>query len=298
MKDKRTDVQNLIEKIMGKGTPNSVAQLQYKTYDFAKKLSDGMVDCHNILDIGCGSGYGAFHLSNKKNVLVEAIDVIPWSCWENTDNLRFFQFDATRIFSNGKKYDLIVSSQNIEHIIDPIKALILTSEMLKDNGISIIATPNKDVSLIHLDHWYEFNAKNLEKFCKIAFEQVEILYQHINKDEYFLIKDTANTPKNIMKHMFNKTKIFLKGGIVSNNKFIKKKISCINNRNITFSDIKNHISNMEKYASNVHEPTKKIIKEQMVPTVLIALCKKPRKNIKYNMFLKYKYKYLPLFEIH
>jgi SAM-dependent methyltransferase len=58
--------------------------------------------------------------------------------------------DATDLYQvNNNSYDFVLSSNNIEHIANPIKALEQWTFKLKQNGVLVIVAPIKEVNFDH-----------------------------------------------------------------------------------------------------------------------------------------------------
>lgn len=95
-----------------------------------------------ILDIGCGTGI-LVDMLNKKGFHADGID-------SSEDAIRFAQsnkkgnfiFSDVNSFNSSKKYDLIVSTQLIEHLRDPRIFLQCVKKVLKKGGLLLIETPN------------------------------------------------------------------------------------------------------------------------------------------------------------
>lgn len=98
----------------------------------------------NILDVGCGTGISITMPLGKEGYNILGIDI---------DNKSIEYAKSYNIYSNvsfkccgveeiEKKYDIIVASEIIEHIKDPVKFLESLRDKLNDNGIIIITTPN------------------------------------------------------------------------------------------------------------------------------------------------------------
>lgn len=116
-------------------------------YQFAQKFTHtGDV----VLDIPCGSGYGAGLLSSGVESVV-AIDIHSGAIQHAKE---FFQFPNTEFLvgdmenigesvSMDKQFDLVVSFEGIEHIVNQRGFLKDIKKILKPGGRLIISTPRK-----------------------------------------------------------------------------------------------------------------------------------------------------------
>ncbi|MEO6903114.1 MAG: class I SAM-dependent methyltransferase [Bacteroidia bacterium] len=99
-----------------------------------------------ILDYGCGTGW----LSNllSKYARVTGIDISEraiQSATKKYNHIRFLSFDASSKELpelQGEKFDIIVSSEVIEHVQDQKNYINNIMQLLKPNGFLVLTTPN------------------------------------------------------------------------------------------------------------------------------------------------------------
>ena len=103
-------------------------------------------DVHTVLDVGCGNGELAESLK-ERCCRVTGVDVSQSAIVEAAEFLDdSFCFDIEK--ENwpedllNKKFDLIVASEVIEHIFDPLVFLKKIKSLSAPNGKIIITTPN------------------------------------------------------------------------------------------------------------------------------------------------------------
>jgi len=141
------EIDNTGERILlAKETPLMIAR-HFCAYKYAQGFVGGKV----VLDIGCGEGYGSDFLAGfAKRVLGIDYDpeVIDYAIDKyQKPNLEFAVLDIKNLASLGRKFDLICSFQNIEHIQDTEKLLKDISSLLNERGVFICSTCNiKDAS--------------------------------------------------------------------------------------------------------------------------------------------------------
>ena len=160
-----------------------------------------------VLDAACGTGYGSNYLSNYAK-MVYGIDINA----DVIDNNKEIYKKENLIFTNGSVYqlpyddnmfDVIVSFETIEHVDNGEKVFSEFNRVLKDNGLLIISTPNKNISIQNNInnpfHVHEYFEEEFIEFLNKYFNNVNIYYQSnlflniisnsINKDNYMFPSD-------------------------------------------------------------------------------------------------------------
>ncbi len=110
-----------------------------------------------VLDVGCSYGTDIFMLNmsvDRSRVEFHGVDISQTAVrianklarMRGDINCKFFVRDANRLEMN-EKYDIIISSETIEHLKSPLKALINMKNILKDDGAIIKTTPNQLIKL-------------------------------------------------------------------------------------------------------------------------------------------------------
>jgi SAM-dependent methyltransferase len=111
-------------------------------YYFAALFSQG---CY-VLDVACGSGYGASLMSAWGARRVVGVDVnwVALSCAKQYfgRSAAYIRADATNLPFAPKTFDLTVSLETIEHLHEPRRFLEEVVRTLRDDGRFICSTPN------------------------------------------------------------------------------------------------------------------------------------------------------------
>lgn len=143
--------------------------------------------CSNktVLDYGCGSGYGSYYLAGRA-LAVKGVDLDPeviGMCRRKyrSANLSFEVIDsAGETGFISQQYDLIVSFQVIEHISDVTGYLGKLKNLLTDQGLIILTTPNRRYRLypfqrpVNPYHLREYSLRTLARQLRKVFADREV----------------------------------------------------------------------------------------------------------------------------
>lgn len=171
--------------------PDYIFQNHLKVYQFAEQFVKGKV----VLDVGCGTGYGAHYFTTHGGAtLVSAFDnsveAITYAKRKYSNPyIDFVQMDAQNITYPNNSFDIVFSSENLEHLQDPEKNIAHIRRVLKSGGILILGTPNKEISSPELEK--SSNLYHIKEFC---FEELEEL---LNKYFRFVYIFENNLPSSI-----------------------------------------------------------------------------------------------------
>lgn len=141
-----------------------------------------------VLDLACGSGYGAAYLAQRTGASVvggdlssEAIAICRES-WRDIPNLRFEQVDGTSLPYDDDFFDKVVSFETIEHTTSYRELIAEYVRVLKPEGKLFISTPNRTIScpdggVSNRFHTQEFDYHELDSLLSPRFSSVQILGQ-------------------------------------------------------------------------------------------------------------------------
>ena len=154
-------------------------------YAFAVKYVKNKV----VLDVACGTGYGTRYLFTKgakqivgADISQEALKIIESQPRQN--GLHFLCCDATKLPFSNSSSDVVVSLETIEHLKDPKIFLTECKRVLKQGGLLILSTPNKEVvspffrKPLNRFHLQEFSPEELQKMTSQLFSNVDLYAQH------------------------------------------------------------------------------------------------------------------------
>lgn len=188
-------------------------------YDYVKRFSGDKV----VLDAGTASGYGAFYLAEvAKSVVGIDIDSVQiekaQNCY-NRSNLKYAVSDILDIQYPDKYFDVVISSQVVEHIaLDKMdKYLSEIYRVLKKDGIFFVVTVNllnnlKGRSSKEYDkctqHIKEFIPSELKDFLLSRFPSVTVLGSGRSSRHNFYYQCKKSGMFRILPDKFNPVKRF------------------------------------------------------------------------------------------
>jgi SAM-dependent methyltransferase len=139
-----------------------------------------------VLDAGCGSGYGTDFLASQGAKYALGIDISPEAiayaqAHYQRDNLEYRVMDVTEPDLNDRSFDVIVAFELIEHLQNQERFLAEMARVLKNDGLFIISTPNREVYRLGLEpnpfHTKEFNFEEFYQILSRYFYNVKVLAQ-------------------------------------------------------------------------------------------------------------------------
>ncbi|MEZ4215000.1 MAG: methyltransferase domain-containing protein [Myxococcota bacterium] len=139
-------------------------------YAFAIARAEGA----RVLDLGCGSGYGAASLAEAAGLVV-AIDRVRPDAASRRGRAAFVRADIAALPIAPASFDLIVSFQVIEHLEDPAPYLTAIARMLKPTGCVLVTTPNLlESDRVNPFHVREYASDELASLLAPHFRRVEM----------------------------------------------------------------------------------------------------------------------------
>ena len=115
-------------------------------YELAEKfLNEGEV----VYDIACGIGYGSKIITKNKHIDYVGIDKVePSHMFKQYGE--FFCTDLNIYTGEGEGWDVSVSFETMEHIIDPIRFSEILKKAKKRIVLSVPTVPTKHLNDFHL----------------------------------------------------------------------------------------------------------------------------------------------------
>jgi len=147
------------------------------SYHFAEKYCRGM----QVLDFGCGSGYGAEAISGCAKE-VHAVDVSAEAIEYARNryarqNLHFLAIQpGERLPFQENSFDVVLSLQVIEHVENDANYIAEAARVLKAGGVIIVITPDRKHRLFNGQHpwnrWHlrEYSDKQINQLVEKCFD--------------------------------------------------------------------------------------------------------------------------------
>lgn len=161
--------------------------LEYLRHLAEYMFAEEFVGNKSVLEIGCGTGFGASHLSKVASSIV-ATDIwqagisLCQSQYSGDSNLTFIVADGGKLPFKSEQFDVAISFHVIEHI-EPkmvLNYLIEIKRVLKKGGRFVVSTPNSRIRLLPFQkplnpaHKKEYRDNELMKLLGGVFTMVKV----------------------------------------------------------------------------------------------------------------------------
>lgn len=148
-------------------------------YWWAAQVADGK----DVLDAGCGTGYGAAILKGSGAASVTAVDISPDALEATANRLggdgAVVKADLRDLPLDDDTFDLVVCWETIEHIEGGERAVAELRRVLKPDGVLLVSSPNPDVYPAGNEHHvHEYRASELAAMVGECFSNVSTHRQH------------------------------------------------------------------------------------------------------------------------
>ena len=141
------------------------------------------VEGKQVLDAGCGTGFGTAILSERRPARLVGVDISEEAVERagdlapRADELR--QADVRELPFADSTFDVVVCFEVIEHIDRQDEALDELRRVLRPTGCLLISSPNRDVYTPgNPHHVHEYAREELEAALRGRFDHVALFMQH------------------------------------------------------------------------------------------------------------------------
>jgi SAM-dependent methyltransferase len=168
------------ERIVPEDTPAGVVALHLKRYDFARPYCEGV----DVLDAGCGVGYGSAHLAEAAakvvGVDVSAEAIAYARAHYAGPRTSFDVMDVTALELPDDSFDVVCSFETLEHVREPPQAVREAARVLRAGGVYVVSTPRAERTCSSPDnpfHEVEYSPADFRALLRERFASVELYGQ-------------------------------------------------------------------------------------------------------------------------
>jgi 2-polyprenyl-6-hydroxyphenyl methylase/3-demethylubiquinone-9 3-methyltransferase len=159
------------------------------------KSEFGALESVKVLDVGCGAGFLSNHLS-QEGFAVTGVDLSESSLAvaklkDQTKRVNYVLADAYQLPFSAESFDVITSTDFLEHVSEPQRVLQEVSRCLKPGGLFFFHTFNKnklsELLVIKSLEWFVKNTPPqlhvIELFIKPKDLQKWMLFENLRTEE-------------------------------------------------------------------------------------------------------------------
>ena len=168
------------ERIVPARTSPGILALHLKRYEFARRWCESA----EVLDAGCGVGYGSAHLADTARRVVgldhsgEALDYARREYAR--PNVEFVDGDLLALPFGASSFDVVCGFEAIEHVDDQPAFLRETARVLRPEGLLVVSTPRVERTVhepANPFHRVELSPGDFEALLRERFGDVELYGQ-------------------------------------------------------------------------------------------------------------------------
>ena len=174
-------------------SPDRVRTIEEQVIDAMHRHAYALVDeyaepADSLLEVGFGEGYGSeiVRAFVREYVGVEVDpDAVAHASHRYADpRVTFLAYGGVTLPFDHGSFDVVISFQVIEHVLDPGSFLREANRVLRDGGVALIVTPNRNHRLADGErpwnryHVREFSPAELGEAMRGVFREVELFGIH------------------------------------------------------------------------------------------------------------------------
>ena len=147
-----------------------------------------------VLDVGAGFGLFSSILQKMRDYQIDIIEPELKYRYIDITISNFFKTTFEKFKAEGKKYDIVVLMDVLEHFRDPLKNLEKAKSLLKKDGILVLQSPNYKSFMAKVcrdwawwmveDHKFFFSPKSIKLLLKKAGFEIEYLTTYEDFEDF------------------------------------------------------------------------------------------------------------------
>ena len=154
--------------------PDENFQNHLKVYKFARQFAIGK----DVLDSGCGTGYGTANLAEVAKSIV-GVDIskhaLRWAK-KRYPNINYREMDVHHLDFADNSFDFVISTENFEHLSDQPRHAAELVRVVRPTGLVIVASPNPEMFVGNHNRFHskENSYEELMELFSSKFNSVKI----------------------------------------------------------------------------------------------------------------------------
>lgn len=177
MRDNKSVNYALITELPGLKATQEQMTMLYQRYNFARQF----VKKKDVLEVACGSGIGLGYIAKVARRIV-GIDIdekniaLCRGTYQNRQNIAIDLMDAHKLSFPDKSFDIILLYEALYYFKRPQEFISETERVLKNGGLLIICTVNKDWKDFHPSPYtYKyFSLQEIHKMLNVKFNEIKM----------------------------------------------------------------------------------------------------------------------------
>jgi SAM-dependent methyltransferase len=165
---------------------------------FAEELLKHLIDISpaggKLLDFGCGGGF-IIEAAGRMGYRAEGIEAnVAMVDWCQSRGLKVSNKDIDQLVAEDGKYDVVIFSAVLEHILDPYSVLVSCKRLLSPSGILVISQASYDGLLPRILPWGWYGWQPLEHYWHFTPQSLCMLLQRCGLCPIELIRNSLYHP--------------------------------------------------------------------------------------------------------
>jgi SAM-dependent methyltransferase len=161
------------ERIVPDETEPGIVAIHLKRYEFARQFCAG----RDVLDAGCGVGYGSAHLAETARRVV-GVDIDPEAIAYARNRyagpkVEFVEADVSALPFGDSSFDVACAFEAIEHVPEPERLVAELRRVVRPEGVCVLSTPRVEHTTSDSDnpfHTVELAPDDLARMLRARFD--------------------------------------------------------------------------------------------------------------------------------